>query len=192
MSARWTFVRHAESEANAGGWLAGHTDVGLTERGVAEARALAGRLADVPFDRVLVSDLKRTRDTLALALPDWSGPVHVDPRLRERTIGDWDGQLHRERHAMELLIQWHGRPPGGESLDLLARRALGALDAHDAPMDTLVVTHGGLMRVVLGLLDGHPVDAIGRLRHANCAVESRSVAPGTWARLLAALPPPEA
>lgn len=181
--ARWTFLRHGESEANAAGWLAGHTDVALTARGEQEALAIADTLRDVPFERVLVSDLRRTLRTLELAVPDWRGPTVVDARLRERTIGAWDGHHYKEQQAMALLTTWNVRPPGGESHADLGARALAALADLDAPVDTLVVSHGGFMRVVLGLLDGRPHDQIGLVRYPNCSVQTREVAPGTWAAL---------
>lgn len=186
---RWTFLRHGESWANAEGWLAGHTDVGLTPQGEAEARSVAGSVRDVPFTRVIVSDLTRALRTLELAAPDWTGPIVVDRRIRERTIGDWDGQAFKEVHAMALLTTWDGRPPNGESHADLAVRALSALADLESDEDTLVVTHGGWMRVVLGTLDARPPAAIGRLRYPNCALQTRAVPRGTWARLLDRLPP---
>ncbi|MCB9677512.1 MAG: histidine phosphatase family protein [Alphaproteobacteria bacterium] len=184
---RWTFLRHGESVANAEGWLAGHTDAPLTAKGEAQAIAQRDVLKDVPFTRVLVSDLQRARRTLALALPDWSGPVVVSDRLRERTIGDWDGMTADALRALggfDVLVTWDGRPPNGESHADLARRVIAELDRLDADEDTLVVCHGALMRAVLGVLDDRPKEAIGLLRYPNCALQTRQVERGGWARFL--------
>ena len=183
--ARWTFVRHGESTANAGGTIAGHTDVPLTPRGEAQARALTERLGRCRFDRVLVSDLQRARRTLALALPQAEPQVLVG--LRERTLGDWETRSRDEVRAhggFDTLLAWNGRPPGGESLDDLRQRVLTTLAEHEDGVDTLVVCHGGVMRVVLGALDDLGAAEAARLRYANCAVEERDVPIGTWARLL--------
>lgn len=188
--ARWSFLRHGESLGNAENWLAGHTDADLTARGESQAREVGSALADVPFERILVSDLTRATRTLSLALPSWTGPVTVTAGLRERTIGDWDG-MYRDalvaQGAFDVLLTWAGRPPNGESHEDLAIRAIRELHAHDADTDTLVVCHGGLMRAVLGALDGRAHTAIPRIRYPNCALQTRQVALGEWGRRLAAL-----
>jgi probable phosphoglycerate mutase len=183
---RWTFLRHGESVANAEGWLAGHTDAPLTDRGEAQAIAQRDVLLDVPFSRVLVSDLSRARRTLELALPDWDGSVTVSPLLRERTIGDWDGmpaEQLRAFGAFDVLVTWDGRPPNGESHADLAERVIAALADLDTGEDTLVVCHGALMRAVLGVLDGRAHDEIGLVRYPNCALQTREVPRGGWAAL---------
>lgn len=157
----------------------------LTPLGETQARALTERLGRCRFDRVLVSDLVRARRTLALALPGREGLVL--PGLRERTLGDWERRSRDEVRAhggFDTLLAWNGRPPGGESLDDLRRRVLATLAEHDGPTDTLVVCHGGVMRVVLGALDRRGAAEAARLRYANCAVEERDVPVGTWRELL--------
>ena len=54
-------------------------------------------------------------------------------------------------------------------------------------VDTTVVCHGGVMRVVIGVLDGLDAEDATRGHYANCAVETRDVPAGTWGRLLATL-----
>lgn len=186
---RWTFVRHGESTANAEGWVAGQSDAPLTEKGREQARGLASVLLDVPFDRVLVSDLSRAYETARIALP--GRPLNVHVGLRERTLGEWDGRSHASLEAMggkDTLLTLEGRPPGGEShLDLL-RRVLGTLAELDGPDDTLVVAHGGVLRAVLGTLDELQVGEAVRLRIPNVGVQTRSVPEGTWGRLLEGIP----
>jgi len=187
---RWSFLRHGQSVANAEGWLAGHTDAPLTPLGERQAIAARDPVADMRFERVLVSDLARARRTLQLVLPDYAGPVTISPGLRERTIGDWDG-MHRDQlvplGAFEVLITWEGRPPNGESHADLARRVIGTLATLDADIDTLVVCHGALMRAVLGVLDGRDRAQLGKIRYPNCALQTRSVPLGRWAELRARL-----
>ena len=194
---RWIFVRHGESTANAGGFLAGWDDVPLTPRGEAQARAAGEALAGAAVGRVLTSDLRRALDTTRLLaaarvaaggapLPE---PV-VDSGLRERRLGAWSGAILAELRAdgrNRALLGWETSPPGGESHDALARRSLTALAAHGEGPDTLLVGHGGLIRVLLGLLDGEARVAIGRNRIANAEPLRREIPDGTWARLLDSL-----
>lgn len=185
----WVFVRHGESEANAQGWLAGHHDVPLTPLGRAQAEALRATLAPRPLGRVLCSDLRRARDTARAAVDGRGLAITEVPALRERDLGAWacrPRQELRQSGELNVLLGWWSRPPGGESHQDLALRALRWL-AQDpgGPGETLLVGHGGLNRVLLGLLDGTPLDQIGGHRIANAEVQVRTLPTGRWAALLA-------
>ena len=89
---------------------------------------------------------------------------------------------------MDRLLTWTGRPDGGESQADIAARVLpylASLPAIDGA--TLVVAHGGLIRVVLGLLDGVPREDIGRNRIGNCVPHEREVPAGRFQELHEAL-----
>jgi broad specificity phosphatase PhoE len=153
------FVRHGQSVANAEGWLSGWIDVALTELGVAEARALAEAVRALPVGRCLVSDLARARHTAELALalrPDV--PVHVEPALRERHLGAFQGRrkddLFADAEARRHLRQWDQAPEGAEPHAVVVARAMAALRRWHDGTPTLVVAHGALVRNVLGVLDG--------------------------------------
>lgn len=187
--AEWVFVRHGESVANAGGWLAGARDADLTAAGVEQARALLHALAPLEPAAVWSSDLVRARRTAELALDGRGLPVRCAPELRERSMGAWEGRLRDElRRTGELdrLLTWAWRPPGGESQADVAARVLPWLDAVDGPGLRLAFAHGGLLRVVVGLARGEPIEAIGRIRIDNCAVLRLRTPVGGWARLLPA------
>ena len=182
--ARFWFVRHGESVANAEGWLAGHRDVPLTARGLDQARALAPSLRDLRPDRVVASDLQRAWQTGALA---WHGapPGSRVPELRERHVGRWEGvPLSRlaEAGAMSVLTSWEGAPPDGESQEVLSLRVLGWLEAHE-DRDTLIFAHGGVIRCVVGLLDREPTERIGYGKVGNTELVARDVPAGTFGRL---------
>ena len=182
----FVFVRHGQSVANAEGWISGHTDVPLTELGRSQARALVPHLAQLPIDQAFCSDLQRARVTAELAL-DGRLPLRVLPGLRERTLGPWEGRPRQELRDLghwDSLLTWRGAPPGAESQARLAARVLPVLHSLPGAECTLVVAHGGLIRVVLGLLDGVPVEDIGRNKVANATPIRRRVAPGRFQELL--------
>lgn len=191
--AAWIFLRHGESTANAEGFLAGWEDVPLTPLGEAQARVAGELLVEARFDRVISSDLRRALSTAEMVLqqrPTPRPPLHVSAALRERNLGDWRGERLEALRAdgrMAVLHGWDTRPPGGESHVDLARRALGALDALEAEVPTLFVSHGGLLRTLFGLLDGMPTDLIGRVKIPNAEPIQREIRPGTWSALLARL-----
>jgi broad specificity phosphatase PhoE len=188
----WAFLRHGQSAANLAGTLAGWTDVPLTPRGEWEAREAGEELASIDFDEVVSSDLQRARRTAELALASWAQhtgrPIPalvIDKALRERTVGDWEGKPRaflREQGQLEQLASWDGRAPGGgESHEDLARRVFPALAPHVGKR-VLFVCHGGVMRVVVGLLDGIADDDIGKTTPANAEIVVRRISPETWER----------
>jgi len=181
---RWVFVRHGESEANQAGWLSGHRDVALTPAGEAQARALGEALAGRVFTRVCASDLQRAWRTAALALPAASIERHA--ALRERHLGDWEGRQRAALVAdggMASLVSWVGAPPGGESQRDLAARVLVWLAEQPPAASTLVVAHGGVLRVIAGLAGEVPLDAIGTRAFANTERWECDAGPSDWAAL---------
>lgn len=141
-------VRHGETEANAARLLLGRAESPLTERGVAQAKAL-GRLLG-PVGRVVSSPLARARHSAAaLGL---SVPVEIDERWIEVDYGEYDGQPLGSVPA-EVWRRWRAdtdfRPEGGESLAEMGARVRHACDelfAVDgtgarAHSDVVVVSH---------------------------------------------------
>jgi 2,3-bisphosphoglycerate-dependent phosphoglycerate mutase len=107
-------IRHGESTWNQENRFTGWVDVGLSERGMAEARA-AGRAllkAGYVFDLAYTSVLKRSIKTLWIVLEEmdlmWI-PVHRSWRLNERHYGALQG-LNKaetaERFGMEQVMTW--------------------------------------------------------------------------------------
>lgn len=196
----WILLRHGESVANAGNWLAGHIDTPLTERGRAQADAAGQALADLPLARVVSSDLSRAVETAQRALVAWAHargqappPLRQVAALRERHTGDWAGRDRAELRAsgmMEHLTSWSLGPPGGESQQALARRvipALAALEAEGVEGPTLIVAHGGVLRVTLAVLDGTPREQVGFFGLPNAEPIVRQVSMGTFGELARAL-----
>jgi 2,3-bisphosphoglycerate-dependent phosphoglycerate mutase len=111
---RLVLIRHGESTWNQENRFTGWVDVGLSERGMAEARA-AGRAlleAGYVFDLAYTSVLKRAIKTLWIVLEEmdlmWI-PVHRSWRLNERHYGALQGLNKAEtgkRFSMEQVMTW--------------------------------------------------------------------------------------
>jgi uncharacterized phosphatase len=162
-------ARHGETEWNAIGRLQGHTDVELNPTGRAQARALAGSLAGARLVEVRTSDLARARETGAIVAAELGlAPPSVDADLRERRFGVFEG-LTRDECAARYPDAWRAwtsrteHPPGGESRDdAIARMARAITRVHaDARGATLVVSHGGVMRLWLTELLGTAIPLVG-------------------------------
>mgnify|MGYP002632892631 CR=1 FL=1 len=181
---RWIFLRHGESVANAEGWLAGHRDAALTDKGARQARSVRKPIAATRPARAFCSDLIRAQKTAEIALDGLGIHLIVAPALRERSLGDWEGAdkaALRSSGDLQIALTVAGRPPGGESLGDVARRATAFLNSiDDGSGPTLIVAHGGLIRVVLGLLDGMPRPQIGTWNIANAEILIRDVELGGW------------
>jgi probable phosphoglycerate mutase len=153
-------VRHGESEWNRLGRWQGWEDIALTPAGEDQARARGAELraAELAFTAVHTSDLVRASRTAAL-LAEALGLATVEPHagLRERFGGEWQGHTWTEileRWPEERAAWRRGEleaPPGGETGPEVMDRVLGALadiDAASAAGPLLVVTHGGVVRLL--------------------------------------------
>ena len=190
----WIFLRHGLSTANQDRVLSGWWDVALTEEGRRQAREAGKTLLEARFDRILTSDLVRARETAELLVTEWEAatglaapPLTISPPLRERQLGALQGQhldALRATGATQVLLGWDSRPPGGESHADLAARGLACLAEHDLGGTTLVVSHGGMIRTLVGLAQRLPRGEIGRHRCENAIPVHLTVTCGTWAQLL--------
>lgn len=146
-------VRHGESEANATHRFSGRSDSPLTERGRAQAEALADTLTTVGFDRIVATPLSRSLDTALAVARRRRVPVDVEPDLIEIDVGERTGASFDEIRGLpgwtdEGFVAW----PGGETLEQVVERALRAIRrlARETPGGTLlVVGHGGVTRILV-------------------------------------------
>lgn len=185
-------LRHGETELSGG--FRGSLDDALTERGWNEMRSATQSVR--PWTQVISSPLRRCADfaqQLAekqqLPLAHWAG-------LRELHFGDWEG-----RHASELMEQhaddlgrfWSDpygfTPPHGEPVSDFSDRVFESVEqlrSRYAGQHLLVVTHGGVMRLLLakardlpradmlqvevahGQLSRLQIDATGEFRECPC------------------------
>jgi broad specificity phosphatase PhoE len=147
------FVRHGESEGNAARVFTGQTDSPLTARGRQQAHVVGRELAKVKFDRIVSSDLSRTRDTARVIAKPHGIEVEIVPDLREIDVGDRTGKTFDETKGLpswndDGFVAW----PGGETLEEVLSRTLGAIErlTRESPGKTiLVVGHGGVNRILL-------------------------------------------
>jgi len=159
-------ARHGETGWNREGRVQGWAPTRLTDRGTEQARALGAWLADeYGVDRVVASDLQRTRETTAHlreaadGLPD---PT-VDRAWRERGFGVYQGFLATELFEREpdhdpgdSVSALDAAPEGAEAIEGFCARVesawRGLCERVDDGETALLVTHGGVVKVVLSLV----------------------------------------
>ena len=133
-------VRHGQSTGNIGGTLMGQSDHPLTPLGERQARAAAARLAPFGPMPVYSSDLPRARATAECIAASWEAAdvthtpqVTLDRRLREISLGDYEGRPWQEFEAdTALTAAFAADPyctalPNGESLEHLEARVHAAV-----------------------------------------------------------------
>ncbi|HXF97720.1 MAG TPA: histidine phosphatase family protein [Gaiellaceae bacterium] len=130
---------------------------GLTPEGVEQARRLGARLADEPIELGAASELRRTQETLALALDGRDVPRIVVPELNEIHYGSFDaGPLERYRTWAAAEHPLTPAPGGGESRAQAAARYARGLRRLLARREAVVlaVGHALLVRYVLDAARG--------------------------------------
>ncbi|WP_047891549.1 bifunctional RNase H/acid phosphatase [Micromonospora sp. RV43] len=158
---RLILVRHGETERTVQKRYSGRGDVPLTERGRAQARATAARVAALApsVAAVVSSPLSRCTATAeAVAAQVGNPPVRTDDDLIECDFGVWEGHTFaevREGWAAELdawLASTRVAPPRGESFVTVAERTGRAVDRLRSayPGETVVVvSHVSPIKLVL-------------------------------------------
>jgi broad specificity phosphatase PhoE len=167
-------VRHGETEWNRVGRYQGWSDSPLTERGIAQAEAIGRRLCELPeaaTAEIIASPLGRARrsaEIIAACLG--RAAVQFDERLREISLGSWDGLDRLEvRSRLASMAsgfsrhEWYFNTPDGETYDGFAGRLGAWLDERSDDAPCIVVCHGIATRLLRGLYAGLPQAAAIRL-----------------------------
>jgi len=151
------FLRHGESVGNAEARFQGRADFPLTDRGRAQAQALADRwLAEgVTFDRCISSPLLRARQTAEIICTALHLPLEFDPAWMEIDNGLLEGMSEEEaclrlpRPAFMTPYDHYGQT--GESRWQLYLRAGGAIQQllERSPGSYLIASHGGILNMAM-------------------------------------------
>jgi probable phosphoglycerate mutase len=176
-------VRHGETDWNRTGRMQGWAPVPLNDTGREQAETTGRWLADTyDVDRVLASDLLRTRETADLLLESIGDrPVSFEPAWRERGLGVYQGLSYddvEDRFPTYGLSETAYRaveatPEGGESFRDVKERVVGRFDGLGGGDDEtlLLVTHGGPLCILLGHVKGLGLtESLVNHHPENCAV----------------------
>lgn len=161
-------LRHGETDWNRERRMQGHRDIALNAIGLAQAAGAAASVAALQPELIVSSDLQRARVT-AQAVAGLAGlPVSTDERLRETSLGLWEG-LTRSDVVAGWPGEWeqwrttsaHYAPPGGESRWQVAERSSAVVEEIDgtATRRALLVAHGGTIVGLTGRLLQLPADS---------------------------------
>lgn len=155
-------LRHGETAL--AGTLRGSLDDDLTAEGWQQMQLACQEPG--PWTRIVSSPLRRCA-LFAQDLGEQLGlPVSLDPGLRELHFGDWEGLTPAElmpEYADLLAAFWRDpyqcNAPGGEAMAAFEQRVLASIDklaAEQADEHLLLITHGGVMRLLIARARGLP------------------------------------
>ncbi len=179
-------VRHGETDLNASRVLQ-FPDTPLGARGLAQAQAVAERLALLRPAAILASDMSRAWMT-AQAIAALTGlPIRPSKLLHERNFGDLRGRRYDELDHDPVSAE-HAAP-NGESMSVFRARVTQAFDELRALRSTLtgdlvVVSHGLVIKVILADLVRRPPGVAAPERLGNTSVSIISAAPPYMAELI--------
>ncbi len=173
-------VRHGFSLFNGAKVFSGQYDVPLSRLGYEQAKSSAEYIKrHYKVDAVYASDLSRTVDTAKPIAEAFGLGIIKDARLRERSLGTWEGVSHAEiresdpegfRCFKEDFAHCNGG--GGESFLEVGERLTEAFDeiVRDNDGKTVaVVTHAGLIRTMCAVWQGRAADDIADIRGVSNA-----------------------
>ena len=167
-------LRHAHSQANAKGILAGRMDgVALSKTGIAQLTNLNKRLDDSKFDQVISSPMQRCQETIA----EFNLQIELGEEFTEVHYGDWTGKRMSSLARNKAWREIHRNPasvrfPNGETLPEVQTRALVGLDLKVNPKakNILISTHADVVKVLIMHALGTHLNNIDKLQIDNASV----------------------
>lgn len=166
-------VRHGETAVNiAKGTHHTGDEASLTEQGREQIRLAAEAIARYHAAQIYASPEIRTQESAAIIHAVLHCPMHTEEALRERNWGAWEGRPWQEiadiLTPLDLETRFTFTPPGGESWEQMENRLKEFID--QIAVDTVLVTHGGVLRAMVPLLLRAPRETSFEYDFANASV----------------------
>ncbi|HEX4332649.1 MAG TPA: histidine phosphatase family protein [Usitatibacter sp.] len=183
-------VRHGQTHWNVASIIQGQGDSELTPEGVAQAEAIAERLAGEPCDALIASDLGRAHETAKRIAARNGHEIVLDSRLRERGFGVGEGMSYEEvdraypgAFARIRDVDPDFVIPGGESRRQFHERVRGAFESiarEHAGKTVVVVTHGGVLATFYRHVHGIDLGVAHPIAIANASYNVLRHDAGRW------------
>jgi len=162
-------LRHGETQFSH--TLRGHLDDELTPKGWQQMQSTIEQVANQPWDVIVSSSLKRCACFAEQLAEQKALPLVLSPDLKEMYFGDWEGVSTQQIYetSPELLANFWQKPsqycpPGAETLMQFQERVLKGFQDLLVHMQkqnwqhALVVTHGGVIKLLACLAKQQPLD----------------------------------
>jgi probable phosphoglycerate mutase len=183
-------VRHGQTQWNNRGIRQGHLDSDLTDKGIAQAKALGTRLAREKFTTLYSSDLGRAVHTAKMIAATTGHQIVTDARLRERHLGIFQGlsgdqikAKYPEEYRLHRTLGPDYVIPDGESVrQQVARNVAYLADIAGKHLGEtiVVVTHGGVLSGLFRHTFSIPFEAPRRFEFTNAGLNVFNYEEGHW------------
>ncbi|KGO14222.1 alpha-ribazole phosphatase [Clostridium botulinum] len=166
-------IRHGETEQNKRKNFYGKLDVELNEKGEEQSYKVGELLKDIEFNKIYISDRKRTRETAEIILErnkfyeKEKNIIYKDERINEIDFGIFEGKSYEEIGSLYPKEQekwekdWKNfPPPKGESAVVFYNRVENFMKHIQKEEDGnyLIVTHGGVIRMIYSYILQNNID----------------------------------
>jgi alpha-ribazole phosphatase/probable phosphoglycerate mutase len=174
-------IRHGETDDADSGRYKGHLDVPLSENGIKQIKKLAEYLSqDTDLNVVYTSDLRRAIKSAEIIAGLFGLQTVITEKLKERNFGQWEGMsfIEIEKKYPDAFKAWADNPlkfspMNGESTSEVRERVMPAFNeitAKHKGQNIAILSHGGVIRIILCELLGIPLENIFRIEQDFAAL----------------------
>ena len=173
---RFFYVRHGQTDWNlARKMQGGQTERPLNETGIHQAEETRKILEGKQFDIVIVSPMKRAIQTAEIIIENRNVPVIIEERLRERKLGELEGNPITEKCEKEIWdCKLNKAYANGESVLEFEKRVIHFIEEAKEKYKNktiLIVAHGGVAKIFKKYLYGTPKDEnLNQYDMKNCEI----------------------
>ena len=177
---RIVLVRHGETDWNKSKKFQGQRNIGLNEKGRAQAEALASALKEEPLKVIYSSPIARAVETAEIINRYHNVSLEQRDGLKEMNVGDFEGLQLKDLAGdySQFFQEWledaaSVRMPNGETLQEVQERAWSVLeevvDAHNEG-SVLLCAHNFVNQMVLCKILGVKIAHFRRIRQTLAAM----------------------
>jgi probable phosphoglycerate mutase len=171
-------IRHGQTDFNKQGIVQGSgVDSSLNDEGHAQARKFFEAYHHINFDKIYVTELQRTHQTVA-PFGQKNIPIEIVPEFNEINWGIFEGKLPTPENTktfLQILQRWrsgeldHCIENGETPLAMFERQSngLSRILKNETEETILICMHGRAMRSFLCLLTGTTLQNMDNFDHAN-------------------------
>ena len=150
-------IRHGQTDWNIEHRTQGQTDISLNANGIKQAELITKKIENLKIDNIISSDLKRAYMTAQIINKKFNKNIKTDKRLREFCFGTLEG-ITRDKITQEIWDDFNKNPKhfNAETKEEIFNRIksfINDIKSNNINKNTLVVTHGGPIRMIKFYLD---------------------------------------
>lgn len=166
-------IRHGETEMGKNRIIATMDEL-LNPYGIEQAIAVGREIRKLKLDRIFCSPIQRAKDTLHYFNLSSSIPVYYEPRIIERDVGNYE-KISFDALDWDSFWNYNSqiKYPDCESMSTVYNRVkqfLDELKQDNTDENILLVTHGGISRVIYWYFNGIPEDGHSSNINENCKI----------------------